>query len=133
MTDAKQVLASWRVKGKSDPLLGNLAGGSVIRAINTEQTLEASIGLGYFLQTTRSHLESLILGFSTNIRRASSEQWCSRVSREEAFDSLGPFLGGLHRISSAQLASLDSIRDRLIDFRWNPRLTSTGQDYQVLK
>jgi len=63
----------------------------------------------------------------------SSTQRGTRVSGEEAFDSLGSFLGGLHRISSAQLASLDSIRDRLIDLRWNPRLTSTGQECQVLK
>jgi len=63
----------------------------------------------------------------------SSQQRGTRVSGEEAFDSLGSFLSCLLRISSAQLASLDSIRDRLIDIRWNPRLTSTGQDYQVLK
>jgi hypothetical protein len=63
----------------------------------------------------------------------SSQQRGTRVSGEEAFDSLGPFLGCLLRINSPQLASLDSIRDRLIDLRWNPRLTSTGQDYQVLK
>ena len=80
-----------------------------------------------------SHLEALISGFNTNVDRDSSEQRCSRVSGEEAFDSLGSFLGGLRRISSAQLASLDSIRDRLIDLRWNPRLTSTGQECQVLK
>ena len=105
----------------------------VIHAINTEQTFEASIGSGYFLQITRAHLEALISGFNTNVDRDSSEQWCSRVSGEEAFDSLGSFLGGLHRISSAQLASLDSIGDRLIDLRWNPRLTSTGLECQVLK
>jgi hypothetical protein len=66
-------------------------------------------------------------------RLRASTQRGTRVSGEEAFDSLGSFLGGLHRISSAQLASLDSIRDRLIDLRWNPRLTSTGQECQVLK
>jgi hypothetical protein len=63
----------------------------------------------------------------------SSTQRGARVSGEEAFDSLGSFLDCLLRISSTQLASLDSIRDRLIDLRWNPRLTSTGQYYQVLK
>ena len=63
----------------------------------------------------------------------SSQQWCPRVSGEEAFDSLGSFLGCLLRISSAQLASLDSIRDCLIDLRWNPRLTSSGREYHVLK
>ena len=105
----------------------------VIHAINTEQTFEASIGSGYFLQITRSHLEALISGFNTNVDRDSSEQWCSRVTGKEAFDSLGSFLGCLRRISSAQLASLDSIRDRLVDLRWNPRLTSTGLECQVLK
>jgi hypothetical protein len=63
----------------------------------------------------------------------SSKQWCSCVLGEEAFDLLGSFLGCLLRISSAQLASLDSIRDRLIDLRWNPRLTSSGREYHVLK
>src|SRR6516162_1087352 len=63
----------------------------------------------------------------------SSKQPASRVSGEEAFDSLGSFLGCLLRISSAQLTSLDSIRDRLIDLRWNPRLTSTGREYHILK
>ena len=63
----------------------------------------------------------------------SSKQRGSRVSGEEAFDSLGPFLGCLLRISSAQLASLDGIRNCLIDVRWNPRLTSSGREYHVLK
>src|SRR5262249_32601450 len=55
---------------------------------------------------------------------ASSKQRGTRVSGEEAFDSLGSFLRCLLGISSAQLTSLDSIRDRPIDLRWNPRLTS---------
>jgi hypothetical protein len=63
----------------------------------------------------------------------SSTQRGTRVAGEEAFDSLGSFLGGLGRINAAQLASLYRIRDRLIDLRWNPRLTSTGQERQVLK
>src|SRR5580692_2375329 len=62
----------------------------------------------------------------------SSKQRGSRVSGEEAFDSQGPFLGCLLRISSAQLASLDCIRNCLINFRWNPRLTSSGREYHVL-
>jgi len=105
----------------------------VIHAINTKQTFAAPIGSGYFLEITRSHLEALISGFNTIVDGDSSEQLCSRVSGEEAFDSLRSCLGGLYRISSAQLASLDSIRDRLIDLRWNPRLISTGQECQVLK
>ena len=63
----------------------------------------------------------------------SSTQRGTRVSREETFDLLGSFLGCPLRISSAQLASLDSVRDRLIDLRWNPRLISTGQQCPVLK
>jgi hypothetical protein len=63
----------------------------------------------------------------------SSKQRGSRVSGEEALDLLGPFLGCLLRISSAQLASLDGIRNCLIDLRWNPRLTSGGREYHVLK
>jgi hypothetical protein len=63
----------------------------------------------------------------------SSTQRGARVSGEEAFDSPGSFLGCLLRISSAQLASLDSIRDCLIDLRWYPRLTSTAREYHVLK
>ena len=105
----------------------------VIHAINTEQTFEASIGSGYFFQINEGASGGTNLRIQYNVDRDSSEQWCSRVSGEEAFDSLGSFLGGLQRISSAQLASLDSIGDRLIDLRWNPRLTSTGQECQVLK
>jgi len=63
----------------------------------------------------------------------SSTQRGTRVAGEEAFDSLGSFLGGLGRINAAQLASLYRIRDRLIDLRWNPRFTSTGLECQVPK
>jgi hypothetical protein len=62
-----------------------------------------------------------------------SQQRGTRVFGEEEFDSLGSFLGCLLRISSAHLASLDSIRDRFIDLRWNARLTSSGREYHVLK
>ena len=77
----------------------------VIHAIDTEQTFEASTGSGYFAHAFGVRIS----GFNTNVHRDSSQQWCTRVSEEEAFDSLGSFLGCPLRISSAQLASLDSI------------------------
>ena len=77
-------------------------------------------------------LEALTSGFNTNVNRDLLEQRGTRVSREEAFDSLGSFLGCLHRISSAQLAILDSVRDRLIDLWWNPRLTLPVSSVQSL-
>ena len=80
-----------------------------------------------------SHATAIRSGAAAAAAPGSSTQRGTRVFREEAFDSLGSFLGCLLRISSAQLASLDSVRDRLIDLRWNPRLTSTGQQCPVLK
>jgi hypothetical protein len=80
-----------------------------------------------------SHATAIRSGAAAAAAPGSSTQRGPRVSREEAFDLLGSFLGCLLRISSAQLASLDSVRDRLIDLRWNPRLTSTGQQCPVLK
>ena len=80
-----------------------------------------------------SHATAIRSGAAAAAAPGSSTQRGTRVSREEAFDLLGSLLGCLLRISSAQLASLDSVRDRLIDLRWNPRLTSTGQQCPVLK
>ena len=80
-----------------------------------------------------SHATAIRSGAAAAAAPGSSTQRGTRVSREEAFDLLGSFLGCLLRISPAQLASLDSVRDRLIDLRWNPRLTSTGQQCPVLK
>ena len=62
-----------------------------------------------------------------------SEQWCARITGKETVYLLGSLFRCLLRISSAHLASLDSIRNRLIDFRWNPRLTSSSREYHVVK
>src|ERR1700730_4529073 len=89
--------------------------------------------LEWWLSDSRLIAQSSYRSGAAAAAPGSSQQRGTRVFGEEAFDSLGSFLGCLLRISSAQLASLDSIRDRLIDLRWNPRLTSTGQECQVLK
>jgi hypothetical protein len=117
----------------------------VSRGIKERSTLDGiRVEMGQHRICFETHAKRHLGMLSENSAMAGSilERFCAapestqrgtRVPGEEAFDSLGSFLGCLLRIGSAQLASLDSIRDCLIDLRRNPRLTSGTRKYHVLE
>ena len=92
--------------------------------------VEASIGSGYFVQITRSHLVALVHRVISRICSSltpriqtllkptvclpnaiedSSEQWCSRITGKETINLLGPLFRRLLRISPAQLTGLNRV------------------------